>query len=114
MGKAIPMKRVFVLTSHSLFGQGVESLLRQETDLDIIGCETEVHQALARIRKLQPDVVIFDNHHLPNGSLLAIVELLRTTPHVKVIGLDLKENTFHIYQAVRREVKSLSDLVDAI
>lgn len=108
------MKRVFILTSRSLFGQGVESLLRRETDLDIIGYETEVHRALARIRELQPDVVIFDNHDLPNSSLLAMIKLLRTTPHVKVIGLNLKENTFHIYQAVQREVKSLADLVDAI
>lgn len=114
MGKVIVTKRVFVLTSRSLFGQGVGSLLRHETDLDIIGYETEAHRALARIRELQPDVVIFDNHDLPNSSLLAMMKLLRTNPRVKVIGLNLNENTFHIYQAVRREVKSLSDLVDAI
>ena len=40
------MKSIFVLSSHPLFGQGVEILLRQEAGLDIVGRETNVDKAM--------------------------------------------------------------------
>jgi len=46
------MKHVFVLSSHPLFGQGVESLLRQEKGLEIVGRETDVDKAIECTRRM--------------------------------------------------------------
>jgi len=42
------MKCIFMLSSHPLFSQGVESLLRQETGLEIVGREADADEAFAR------------------------------------------------------------------
>ncbi len=39
------MKRIFMLSSHPLFSQGVESLLRREAELEIVGRETDADKS---------------------------------------------------------------------
>ena len=104
------MKRVFILSSHPLFSQGVESLLRQEPGVDIVGRETDVDKAIERIKELQPDVVILDSGD-PTPELMCI---LREGVGTKVIGLNLQDNTIGIYRGEQRVVKSIEDLIEAI
>ena len=41
-----------MLLSHPLFGQGVESLLRQEAGLEVVGRETDADKLIGRIEEL--------------------------------------------------------------
>jgi DNA-binding NarL/FixJ family response regulator len=107
------MKRVFILATQSMFSQGVACLLRQETAFEIVGQQTELHQAIACIQKLQPDVVILDTHSRFNDPT-AVLLVLTALPNIKVIGLSLRRNTFQIYRANQREATSMADLVNAI
>ncbi len=104
------MKRVLILSSHPLFGRGVESLLRKETRLDIVGWEADIDKAVERIRELQPDVVILDSGD-PTPEVLRI---LREGVGTKVIGLNLQDSTMCIYRGEQRVVKRIEDLVEAI
>ena len=104
------MKRVLILSSHPLFGRGVESLLRKETRLDIVGWEADIDKAVERIRELQPDVVILDSGD-PTPEVLRI---LREGLGTKVIGLNLQDSTMCIYRGEQRVVKRIEDLVEAI
>jgi DNA-binding NarL/FixJ family response regulator len=92
------MVRVFIFSSHPLFGQGVERLLCQETGLDIVGWETDVDKAFERIKKPTP----------------AVMRILREGLGIKLVGLNLKDNTLCIYWGEQRVVKSIEDLVKAI
>jgi DNA-binding NarL/FixJ family response regulator len=108
------MKRVFILSSHPLFGRGVESLLCRETGLEIVGWETDVDNAIRRIRELQPDVVILDNADPACDPTPAVMRILREGVGTKVIGLNLQDNTMCIYRGEQRVVKEVTDLVEAI
>ena len=108
------MKRVFILATKSMFGQGVARLLRQEIDCKIVGQKTDLHQAMACIQKIQPDVVIVDAHHRFGEMALDIVQILTALPNAKVIALNLKNNTFQIYQSSQKKVDQLTDLIEAI
>ena len=108
------MKRIFILSSHPLFGRGVESLLRQETGLEIVGRETDVDKAIERIEELQPDVVIVDSADPAGDSTLVALHILREGVGTKVIGLNLQDNTIGIYRGEQRVVKGVKDLVEAI
>jgi len=104
------MKRVLILSSHPLFGRGVESLLCRETGLEIVGWETEVDKAVEHIRELQPDVVIIDSGDLAPE----VLGILREGVGTKVIGLNLQDSTMCIYRGEQRVVKRIEDLVEAI
>ena len=108
------MKRVFILSSHPLFSQGVENLLRREAGLDIVGREADADKALERIKEIRPDVVILDCAEPECDPTLAVMRILREGLETKVIGLNLQDNTICIYRGEQRVVKDVKDLVEAI
>jgi DNA-binding NarL/FixJ family response regulator len=106
--------RVFILSSYPLFGQGIESLLAQEVGLEILGRETDLNQALERIKELMPDVVIVDCDD-PGVSLTApVISILKERLGIRVIGLSIQCNTVSIYRGEERLVQGVDDLVEAI
>ena len=108
------MKRIFMFSTNPLFGQGVESLLRRETGLEMVGRETDVDKAIGRIKELQPDVVILDSGDPACDLTPAVMRILREGVGTKVIGLNLQDNTICIYRGEQRVVKEVKDLVEAI
>jgi DNA-binding NarL/FixJ family response regulator len=97
-----------------MFGHGLESLLRQETQFEIVGQEAEIDQAIDRFVELDPDVVIFDSDDVPNNSTPTVLRILKEKPDVKVVGLNLHQNTVYVYEAKQWLVKEVKDLVLAI
>jgi DNA-binding NarL/FixJ family response regulator len=93
-----------------MFGRGLESLLRQEANFDIIGQETDLELALDQIRDLQPDVVILDS----DSAVPQVTPILRASPGVKVIGLSLQNNDLYVYQARQWIARGTEDHVSAI
>ena len=106
--------RVLIIANNPLFSQGVESLLRQESRLEVMGREADVDKAMERIRELEPDVVIVDSGDPTCGPTPAVMRILREGVGVKVIGLNLQNNTICIYRGEQRVVKEVKDLVEAI
>ncbi len=109
-----PRPRIFILSDQSLFVLGLESLLRREIALEVVCCEADVDQALERIRDLLPDVVIVNEANAPYGSGSVTARILREAESVKVIGLNLQNNSMCIYRREQRLVHDVQDLVEAI
>jgi len=55
------MVTVFIVSRHSMFGQGIASLLRQQPGLETVALEEDPDLALAHIKETNPDVVILDD-----------------------------------------------------
>ncbi len=107
-------KRVFVLSQRSLFHQGIKSLLLQETELDIVGQDTESSAAVACIQKFKPDVIIL-NLDDPEPDLSSpVMYVLRERTGVRIIGLSLKNNRICVFQGENKEIHQLDDLISAI
>lgn len=115
MRKASTMSsRIFIVSNHLMFGYGLECLLLQESEVEIVGRETNIKQAAISIKNLQPDVVIIDNDDISLNGVAELLKIVRTNPGVKIIHLSLQNNNLYIYQAVHTEVQSVEDLVEAI
>lgn len=97
-----------------MFSRGLESLLRQKTGTKIIGLETDLERAIKAIKKLNPDVVILDNNTSLTESAPDVMRILKATPEIKVISLNLHNNNLRIYRATKRVARSVDDLVSAI
>lgn len=108
------MKRVFIISPYPLFGRGIESLLRQETQIDIISQETDIVQAVQQIKELEPDVVILDTSSPASDLIPVVMQILEINSEIKVIGLSLRDNNLYIYRARQYMVESVKDLVAAI
>lgn len=107
-------KRVFVLSHNPLFRKGIESLLRQEADLEVLPHTLTPTGDLGSLDMLQPDVVIVDDGDPEGMPVLTLVHLLHQQTDIRVIGVNLIDNTLWIYQGEQRSVNDMNDLMDAI
>lgn len=108
--QALNVNRIFIISGHLLFSYGLESLLCEETNLEIIGQEKDMEQAIDQIKRLQPDVVVLDS----DNALSQITPILHASPGVKVISLSLQNNDLYVYQAKQWVARETEDLLEAI
>jgi FdhD protein len=108
------MTHILMVSSYPLFSQGIESLLCREVGLEIVGRETDFDRAIERINELQPDVVILDSADPAWQAASAVMRILKERLGIKVIGLNLQDNTICVYREERRMAKGVKDLVEAI
>lgn len=108
------MKRVFVLSRHTLFCDGIVALLSQETGFDVVGQETELSSAVDLIKSLRPDVVIINCDDPEPDLSQAVVSLLQNSLGVRIIGLSLEDNKISIYRGEYKQVRQVEDLLQAI
>lgn len=108
------MKRIFIISGSSIFSHGLASLLGNEPTLATVGQEGNVDQAIQQILELQPDAIILNGTDTADKWMSTVMRLLTECAGVKVIGLSLRDNCLHIYQAEHRVVQSLEDLLSAI
>jgi TorA maturation chaperone TorD len=107
-------KRVFLVTASTLFGRGVENLLRQEPRLEVVGCEADAERALQRIEELAPDAVIFEESGADSWLRQALTGILIRRLGTRVIGIDLHDSSICVYRGERRIAREVEDLVEAI
>lgn len=108
----MPSCRVFILTSHSLFAESVETLLREQAGLEVIGVGGMTPDVLSRLRSAAPDVVVVGASGEEQESIVS--HLFREVSGIKVVGLNLDDNRIRIYYQQVKVGRQVEDLVDAI
>ncbi len=108
------MKRVFIFSSHPLFGRCIETLLRKEGGLDIVGHERDLNQAIEQIRVLQPDVVIVDSDEPEASRGMIMMRVMKEGLRTRVVAIGLSDNKILICHGEQRTVEELNDFIGTI
>jgi len=108
------VKRVFILSRHTLFCDGIIALLSQESGFDVVGQDAQLSSAVDSIKSLRPDVVIINCDDPEPDLSQAVVSLLQNSLGVRIIGLSLEDNKISIYRGEDKQVKQVEDLLEAI
>jgi DNA-binding NarL/FixJ family response regulator len=107
-------KRVFILSRHSLFSQGIETLLAQESEFEIVGRDKGFDAAAEFLETCHPDVMILDCDDPEPDLSPAVLCVLRKRLGIRVIGLSLLDNRIYVYRGEEKQVCQLEDLLEAI
>jgi two-component system response regulator NreC len=94
--------RVVLADGHTILRRGLRAILDAETDLEVIGEASNVEDAVALVRRLQPDVLITDVSFENGSGIQAIGDLRRESAGVRVVvltGHDSQENVLAAMQA---------------
>jgi len=84
--------RVFLVDDHVLVRTGMKMILGGEVDIEVVGEADSGEEALPKIRKLKPDVVLCDLH-LPGVSGLEVTERVVKGDHgTRVIVVSVLED----------------------
>jgi DNA-binding NarL/FixJ family response regulator len=108
------MIRVLIASPNPILGQGLESWLRQQRGLDVVGWEADAGKASDRIQQLKPDVVILDTGGAERTPLAALMRLLADRPGARIIGVNLEDNCISIYGSEQHAIDCVEQLLEAI
>jgi len=113
--------RVLIVDDHAVLRAGLRTLLNLQPDMEVAGEAAEGLEALERVKRLEPDVVLMDITLPGMEGLEATKRLKKTHPNVKVLILTMHEDRRYLYSALKAGasgyvVKRAADteLIDAI
>ncbi len=99
------MIRLLLVDDQSLICQGLQAVLGQETDLQVVGSAGNGEAAIAQVTALQPDVVLMDIRMPVMTGIEATRLIVEQFPNTKVLVLSTFDDDRDIAQAMRAGAK---------
>ena len=93
--------RVMVVDDHALFRRGLEMVLQQEADIELVGEASDGAEAVERAQELMPDVVLMDVRMPKRSGIEAAGEIKDLLPHVKILMLTISDDEADLYDAIK-------------
>ena len=93
--------RVLVADDHALYRRGLEMVLGQEDDIEIVGEAGDGAEAIRRAEELLPDVVLMDIRMPRRAGLEACTAIKDVVPSTKIVILTISDEESDLYEAVR-------------
>ncbi|MCX7251197.1 MAG: response regulator [Burkholderiales bacterium] len=84
--------RLLVVDDHNLFRRGLIALLAQDSRFSVAGEAADASEAQRIASRLQPDVILLDNHLPGVSGIDAIGGLKAAAPQARVVMLTVSEN----------------------
>jgi two-component system NarL family response regulator len=93
--------RVMIVDDHALFRRGLEMVLAQEPDIDLVGEASDGAEAVERAAELMPDVVLMDVRMPRRSGIEAAGEIKDLLPHAKILMLTISDEEADLYEAIK-------------
>lgn len=93
--------RVFIADDHTLFREGLKSLLTSVADVEPIGEAATGEATIEAALSLQPDVILMDIQMPDVNGIEATRRILRDSPHIGIIMLTMFEDDESVFSAMR-------------
>jgi DNA-binding NarL/FixJ family response regulator len=95
------MIRIIIVDDHNLFREGLAAILQQEADIEVVGLMGTVQEAVDKVPKLRPDIVLMD-FSLPDGTgAEATRKIVQEYPDCKVVFMTMSERDEDLLAAIR-------------
>lgn len=95
-----PPIRIFLADDHTIVRQGLAKLLEAESGFDIIGEAEDGRDAVNKVQKLKPDIVIMDIAMPLLNGIEATRQIKKLLPQTKIIILSMHSNDRYISELI--------------
>ncbi len=93
--------RVLVVDDHALFRRGLEMVLEQEDDIQVVGEAGDGGEAVQRAIETAPDIVLMDVR-MPRGTGIDACRAIKdAVPSAKIIMLTISDEEADLYEAIK-------------
>ncbi len=93
--------RVLVVDDHALFRRGLEMVLAQEPDIEVVGEAGDGAEAVERAEELLPDVVLMDIRMPRRSGIEACTAIKAAVPSAQIIMLTISDEEADLYEAIK-------------
>src|ERR1035438_2616359 len=92
--------RVLLTDDHTLFRDGIRTLLAAESDMEVVGESANALDAVALARQTRPDVVLMDIGMAGMSSFEATRQIRKERPDTKVVFLSMYDDEDYLAECV--------------
>jgi DNA-binding NarL/FixJ family response regulator len=93
--------RVFLVDDHPLVIEGITALIRESEGLEVCGSARSTHEALQKLRSLQPDIALVDLSMDGGGGLELIRRIHMQHPTIRILVVSMYEEDAYGTLAMR-------------
>jgi DNA-binding NarL/FixJ family response regulator len=98
---AVEPIRVLVVDDHALFRRGLQMVLEQEPDIEVVGEASDGSEAVEKSADTLPDIVLMDVRMPKRGGIDACTAIHETVPSAKIIMLTISDEEADLYDAIK-------------
>ena len=92
---------MLVVDDHALFRRGLEIVLAQEPDIEVVGEAGDGAEAVEQAADLLPDVVLMDVRMPRRSGIEACTAIKDVVPSARIIMLTMSEEEGDLYDAIK-------------
>jgi len=100
-GLVVEPIRVLVVDDHALFRRGLQMVLEQEPDIEVVGEASDGAEAVTTAAETLPDIVLMDVRMPKRGGIDACTSIHETVPSAKIIMLTISDEEADLYDAIK-------------
>jgi DNA-binding NarL/FixJ family response regulator len=100
-GKASDPIRVLIADDHALFRRGLEMVLDEEEDIDLVGQASDGAEAVIRAGEALPDVVLMDIRMPKTSGIEAARAMKEAAPSARIVMLTISDEEEDLFEAIR-------------
>ncbi|HXE31775.1 MAG TPA: response regulator transcription factor [Terriglobales bacterium] len=92
--------RILLTDDHTLFRQGLKTLLEAEYDMQVVGEAQDGTEAVAKAAELKPDLVLMDIGMPGLASFEAVRQIRKQRPETKAVFLSMYDDEDYLQQCL--------------
>src|SRR5438876_10639789 len=92
--------RILLTDDHTLFRQGIKTLIAAETDMEVVGEAANGTDAVSRAAETRPDVVLMDIGMTGLSSFEATRQVKKNRPETKVLFLTMYDDEDYLVECM--------------
>ena len=93
--------RVLIADDHALFRRGLQMVLDEEDDIDLVGQASDGTEAVAVAGESLPDVVLMDIRMPKSSGIEACRATKEVAPSAKIVMLTISDEEEDLFEAIR-------------
>jgi two-component system, NarL family, response regulator NreC len=93
--------RVFVADDHAIIREGLQVMLGNQPDIEVLGTATNGREAIRLVDKYDPDIAVIDISMPELNGIEAIQQMLPRHPHLKIVVLSIHETKPYVFRALK-------------
>ena len=93
--------RVLIVDDHALFRRGLEMVLAEEADIDLVGEASDGAEAVEKAGGALPDVVLMDIRMPRSSGIEACRAMKEIAPSTKIVMLTISDEEEDLFEAIR-------------
>jgi DNA-binding NarL/FixJ family response regulator len=93
--------RVLIVDDHALFRRGLEMVLTEEQDIELVGEASDGTEAVEKAGEALPDVVLMDIRMPKSSGIEACRAMKEVAPSAKIVMLTISDEEEDLFEAIR-------------